>query len=622
MKRWRTRILLLAGGAALAIALPVFGPALGQRDKSPQSLLPPGFGDTSNAPKEKASERPSTATPSPAPPSAPTPVAPSEPEAGGPAAGAAAAAPTVPTVVESDEPAVENSAAEDLADEAQNQAPPAVEIPDASRRPTNVVGPLTPANWGLGGGEFGNANGLFLAALMRRLDAPLPSRWESMLLRRALLSQIPAPSNMNPVDWVAERAWLLLRMGEADAARLLVQSVDVDQFTPRMFTVAVQTALATADPAALCPLVEPGRAVSDEPIWPLADAMCAALRGDSARAGELIDQARGRSGAGGIDLLLAEKVIGAGVDTRRAVTIQWDGVDSINSWRFGIASATGLKIPDTLMSGVGPQVWAWEARAPMIPLDQRVEAAQIAASLGVFSSAALVEMYSALADETDPSEIEGTVGGRLRKAFVGGDYKARVEAMHDLWDEAKTPTDRHARLILTATAAARIPPSDSYGDRIADLVASMMTAGLDQPAERWGNVVNSRSDDRAWSILAVGSARPTVDLGSGRVKDFVKRADEEKGKLLVAALAGLGRVSDPAAYGVNPNPVTRWEAMIQAAARNHQAGTVALLAGVGMQTPSWRGVPPEHLYQIVAALRAVGHEYEARMIAAEAMSRL
>jgi hypothetical protein len=62
--------------------------------------------------------------------------------------------------------------------------------------------------------------------------------------------------------------------------------------------------------------------------------------------------------------------------------------------------------------------------------------------------------------------------------------------------------------------------------------------------------------------------------------------------------------------------------MIEAAARNHQAGTVALLAGVGIQTSDWRGVPPEHLYQIVSALRAVGQEYEARMIAAEAMSRL
>ena len=38
----------------------------------------------------------------------------------------------------------------------------------------------------------------------------------------ALLAKVRAPRNVNPVDWTAERAWLLLRMGEADAARMLV----------------------------------------------------------------------------------------------------------------------------------------------------------------------------------------------------------------------------------------------------------------------------------------------------------------------------------------------------------------------------------------------------------------
>jgi hypothetical protein len=41
-----------------------------------------------------------------------------------------------------------------------------------------------------------------------------------------------------------------------------------------------------------------------------------------------------------------------------------------------------------------------------------------------------------------------------------------------------------------------------------------------------------------------------------------------------------------------------------------------------MQAGDWRGVPPGHLFQIVSALRQVGLGYEARMIAAEAMTRL
>jgi len=40
-----------------------------------------------------------------------------------------------------------------------------------------------------------------------------------------------------------------------------------------------------------------------------------------------------------------------------------------------------------------------------------------------------------------------------------------------------------------------------------------------------------------------------------------------------------------------------------------------------MQTGRWERVPAAHLYHIVAALRRVGREGEARMIAAEAMAR-
>jgi hypothetical protein len=603
MKPLRAKLLLLAGGAALAFAIPAMGQRDSQRGGGPESLLPPGFGEPPPpAPKAPAPKAPAPDGPAATPAPASPPPSPAPPRPGAPLE-------------------VEDAAAEDLEGLAERALPPPIEIPEGSRRPTNPVGPLRPGNWGLGLDAFGSANGRFLGGLMGRLNAPLPSRWTSILLRRALLSEASAPPQVNEVDWIAERAWLLLRMGEADSARLLVQAVDVDRFTPRMFSVAVQTALATADPAALCPLVGPGRKVSDQPVWPLADAMCASLEGDAARASQLIEQARRRSG-GGIDTLLAEKVIGAGTNTRRAVTIEWQGVSELNSWRFGLASATGLEIPGELMDRAGAAVWAWQARAPMIPLEQRIGAAQRAATLGVFSNASLVEMHSLLLDRTDPSETEASIGGRLRKAYVGDSIDARIDAMRALWSEGD---DRYGRFILTAAAAAGIPVSADRGNRTDDLVGSMMSAGYDRFAARWGGVADGLDGDdgqRAWSILAVGAPRPVVDLSAGRVEAFADSAGRHRGRMLVAALAGLGRLDDPLPYGVSPAPRSRWANIIGAAARAHQPGTVALLAGIGMQTSSWRGVPPEHLYHIVRSLREVGLDYEARMIAAEAMTRL
>jgi hypothetical protein len=46
-----------------------------------------------------------------------------------------------------------------------------------------------------------------------------------------------------------------------------------------------------------------------------------------------------------------------------------------------------------------------------------------------------------------------------------------------------------------------------------------------------------------------------------------------------------------------------------------------MLAGLGMQGSSWQRMTPRYLYHIVSALRTVGLDAEARMIAAEAVAR-
>ena len=595
MKSWPSKALLLAGAAALLVAIPAAS------QETPESLLPPGFGDPEALPPpaEKAPDRPAS------PPTAAPPV-----------------------VAELPLPQIEDSAAEDL--EAMEPPRPTnyFTIPEGEARAIDPVGPLQPGNFGLEANAFGVSDGFYLASLMRRLDAPLPSRWTSILLRRALLSRLQAPARIHPVDWVAARADLLLRMGEADAARILVQFVDREFYTPRMIEVAAQTALATADPSALCPIVGPARELSNEPVWDLAEAMCAALEGEPARASALADEARRQAGTP-VDVLLAEKVIGAAAETRRAAQIDWETVTEINPWRFGLASATGVEIPGPLMARAGPRLQAWQARAPMLPLEQRLAAAGVAARLGVFSSNALVEIYSLMLDQTDPAEAGGTVAARLRTAWTHRDSAERVEAMRGLWDEAQS--DRYSRLILTAGAAARIAPAEAFANRSRDLIASMLSAGMDRQAAQWAPVVEASEDLRAWALLAVSSPRPAVDLSPSRVSEFVDgddSRDRRRAQLLVAALAGLARIAPEdvpdlaSAAGARLDLSDRWTTAIDQAARDRQTGTVALLAAIGMQTGEWGSVPPAYLFRIVRALRTVGLEFEARMIAAEALARL
>ena len=60
---------------------------------------------------------------------------------------------------------------------------------------------------------------------------------------------------------------------------------------------------------------------------------------------------------------------------------------------------------------------------------------------------------------------------------------------------------------------------------------------------------------------------------------------------------------------------------IAAAAAEGNDGLVTLLVGMGMQGNDWSAMTPRQLYHVVAALRTVGRQAEARMIAAEAVSR-
>jgi hypothetical protein len=517
-------------------------------------------------------------------------------------------------------------------DELQPYVPP-VEIPDHARRDPWVVGRLDPIQLGLGPSPWGGASGAFLSGLMRRTEAPIASRWAHMTLRNALLAQANAPRNVNPVDWVAERAWLLLRMGEADAARMLVSGVDVDQFTPKMFQVAVQSALANADPSGLCPLRD-GIRDFEKKIYPLVDAMCASLSGEPESAAAQIDSARRRGRIGGIDLVLAQKVVGAGSDTGRAVTVEWEPVDRLSSWRFGLATATGMALPERLIRSAALQLRAWQARAPLLSPQQRLESARLATGLGVFSSQSLVDLYSLIYDTTDADELSQTDAWQVRRAFVGRDRDDRIAALRRVWDIGNGPLDREASRALSARASTRISPDAALEEDAPNLIASMLAAGYDREAARWIPAVrrmDERFGDQTWAMLALGAPQTTgLDLSFGRVNSFISR-DQSPGKkrsaLLVAGLAGLGRIDGRSAdrlnrrHGLGIGHRTRWTRLIDASAKLGQPGSVLILAGAGFQTPSLDQLPSSHLYHSVAALNRTGQGFAARMIAAEALAR-
>jgi len=530
----------------------------------------------------------------------------------------------------SPESAGDESAVEEVSNVNLGAPAPPVEYPGWARRDPWTVGALSPTDAGLSDNAWGTASGTFLSTLMRRMHTPIASRWAHIALRNALLAKMHSPVGVHPVDWAAERAWLLLRLGEADGARMLVAGVDADRFTPKMTQVAVQSALANADPPALCPL-EDGIKKYDAGIQRLVQAMCASLAGQPEAAAAMIDQARRYGRIGGVDLSLAEKVVGAGANGRTA-TIEWDPVDTLTAWRFGLATGTGAVPPDRLLNGSPTQLRAFQARAPLLSPQQRLPSAMIAAGLGVFSSQTMVDLYSSIYDSTDPGDLANTDAWQLRQAFVGKDPETRLAAIRKLLASGKAGLQKEAARALVARAATLITPDAKLAKDAPDLIAAMLAGGYDEAAARWIPAVNGMDNedaDRCWAMLALGAPN-VAEVGTSRITSFIRRdisKNQVRSALLVAGLAGLGRISADTAnslnrrYGLSLGHVTSWTKMIDAAAVRGQGGTVMVLTGTGLQTPLFDRVPPAHLYHAISALNRTGQGFTARMIAAEALSR-
>ena len=584
------RGLLVASALVLAFALP----ALGQQ--GPESLLPEGFGD---------------------PPPPPTPVA------GRPT-------PNVPGSSNEAAPATSLTGDESATEEEAEEEPELAvrfDVPPSARQSLNDIGILSEASGGFPADSFGALDGAFLRQIIVRTYGPIASRWGTIMARRLLASRTNTPTGVNGADWTAERAWLLLRMGDSVVARNLVQQVDGADYTKRLHEVAMQAYLANGDLAGMCPITESGVRLVNNGRWKMTRAICASLAGEQGSATAFINQGRYQGWVRGVDYLLAEKAVGAGINGRGSVKIEWENVEGMNPWRFGFSAAVGLEPPERLFANTGRQVDGWRVQLPMFTPTVRAKYASNAAALGILSSRNMVDLYAQVLDDPDAPDAVRARAENLGNAYIASGEDDRVAAMTSLWTTAAAGADYHASLVMTARAAALIVPDADHQAEADRLISSMLTAGLDRSAARWIDVVADGS--LGWALVTLAAPGRVAPADYNSLDDFFgndESIDGHKSRLLLAGLSGLGRIETDARrefasdLKVNISRQTPWSKAITAAAGRGEQGTVALMAMAALQAPSWSAVPTHHLYHIVRSLRQVGLEAEARMIAAEAVT--
>jgi hypothetical protein len=496
----------------------------------------------------------------------------------------------------------------------------------ASGRDISIVGPLTTAAGGYGLDTFAGSRGRFLASLANRMTAPIGSRWASIMLGRALLSESRVPADIMPGDWVAARTWLLVRMGEIDGAKRLVDSVPVDRYSPALYKVAGQAALAAADLNGLCPIAANGRLLSQDVLWDLAVGMCAALQGDDITAARTFDMlGEETKRVDPFDVRLGERVATLAGGAGRAAIIDWNEAPPLTPFRYAVATASGIAVPPEKLASLGPARAGWLVRNPGVDAETRMALLQQAAVLGTMSAAEVVSGVAALTSSDTDADSRA---GRLRTAFAGGSTADRRGALQAIIASGGKGNDRYGALIEAATPAARLPVSPASAENSADIIAALLAAGDTRTALRWWRIAEDAPKAvraRAWALIATGTGGIKATPGDFADWRSATNASDHQAAMLLAALAGLGVASgsdwDSEREDLLPATSNSWTRAIAAAGAGRRAGEAIMLAATGLQG-DWQKVPPLHLYHITAALTRVGRGQEARLIAAEAVTRL
>lgn len=613
----RRAMLIGAGALALCSTLVV-------AQDAPKSLLPPGFDDPAPAPtpapSQTARARPAANQAVPAPDGTPV-VQPLPPAGPAPVPNAA------PITVPSGLPTL--GELESLDPEKLDELlglKPKFDIPPAAQRSLTRIGILSAEEGGLPPASLTNQPASIVRAALSGTTGPMVSRWGHIMLRRALASRLAAPSGMDPVEFAALRAGVLNQMGEFAAARALVQTVDTNNWNKGLTDAALAAYIGTADLVGACPAVKLQGSAREDAEWRMLQSICNAYAGQGARANSELNRALSRKIAPDIDVLLAQRYAGAAGRGRRSVKLEWEGVTDLTPWRFALATAVGAEIPAELLRNAGAYYERVSATAPMLALPQRATGAGRAAREGILSSAAMVDFHSQIYAIDEFEGPAAQTASLLQTAYVGPSPQARLTAMKSIW--GVDGSIEYSGLVLTAYAAARMPVSSEFQEESAQLIASMLTAGLDRNALRWVSAVDQGS--QSWALLALAQSARTSPVDSDLLDQFYDgdaSAERRKSKFLLAGLAGLGRLNQSTVadfsdqLSVDLGRQSKWSRLIDKAAEVQNQALVAYLAGVGMQGDSWDQMTALHLYHIVSALNRVGMTAEARMIAAEAVAR-
>ena len=324
-------------------------------------------------------------------------------------------------------------------------------------------------------------------------------------------------------------------MGEADAARMLVAGVDVDKFTPKMVQVGRPDARWRTR-SVCCARSRTESAIMTS-AFALVSAICASLAGEPESAAAQIEDARRVGRIGGIDLTLAEKVVGAGANTgprcddRVGSGRSADGlaVRLADGNRHGAARSAGE-------FGLAPIAGVPGAGSVAVGAQRSLRPSSRPGSGFFLADRSSISIRRSTTRPIPATCRRPTRGNCARRSWAGTATPGSRRSS-DCSARTMTPQKEAARA-LVARAATLVAPDPKLEKDAPELIAAMLAAGYDRAVARW--IRRWRMDDE--TPIAAGrcwrSPRPKARR-QFRPDHALHRPRQSPGKVR-SALAGRG----------------------------------------------------------------------------------
>lgn len=326
-----------------------------------------------------------------------------------------------------------------------------------------------------------NSNDEYLLSLLQSVRTAELGPAERRLLRRIILSPATPPRGERAEDLLAERARLMLELGEAPAAAALVPQLE--QAAPGLdaATLAVDLDLASGQEASACGALN--GTVNEGEYWLKLRAVCAVLRDNFSGAQLAIEVA---SAQGVDDPWMVEAIFAAAGDTPNPPGAKFD-----SGLNIALSAKAILDTTRVTLASDRPDLAAAAAQRPGVPSELRARFAEIASDNELISPETRRDvLLSLIADEeyVPRSGVEQTL-----KTLIDplSSDSVRAEALRTvLADNASQSLNQYrntARLFLPDLQT--LPQTFDTAAFALDFAQAAMVAGDRETAMAWLNAL-------------------------------------------------------------------------------------------------------------------------------------